>query len=217
MSLQVDSNLVNPLISFSLTSCFSPHYWRWGRRQTFTLLTPRIYFAYSTTHKLSIVSFPPTLNSTSSPLTSPLLLSSSSSPCLNSSRVFHLLTLHLHLNPTLNPPLNIKMERPTPRVNSAMLTDYQGKTVRIIGRVLNRQAGNIIIQASDEGQVKVKLSQGSSISDDATFIEVIGKVSQSDLSVTELTSVDLGTDLDMGLVEKFVQLASLHPEVFPVQ
>lgn len=159
MSLQVDSNLVNPLISFSLTSCFSPHYWRWGRRQTFTLLTPRIYFAYSTTHKLSIVSFPPTLNSTSSPLTSPLLLSSSSSPCLNSSRVFHLLTLHLHLNPTLNPPLNIKMERPTPRVNSAMLTDYrmssllssfpiltstsllamctEGKTVRIIGRVLN--------------------------------------------------------------------------------
>lgn len=78
----------------------------------------------------------------------------------------------------------------TPRINGAMLGDFYGKTVRIIGKVESQDGDIVNLEA--KGPVKVK-SDGSDY-EVGHFYEVVGKVEGSDQIVC-LTSTDFGTNI----------------------
>ncbi|GAA6016318.1 hypothetical protein JCM10207_000467 [Rhodosporidiobolus poonsookiae] len=105
------------------------------------------------------------------------------------------------------------MDRPTPRVNAARLAQTAtGKTVRLIGEVVTTDSSQVVLKASDGGQVKVNHNSMNTFSD--TFVEVIGKVVDTD-TISELSSIMLGSSVDMNAVEKMVELTHQYPDVFP--
>ena len=79
----------------------------------------------------------------------------------------------------------------SPRVNGALLSQYQGKTVRLVGRVVNYQPGSPTanIEASDGVTVTIRLNPVSQIS--SSFIEVLGTVNP-DNSLSEIQSTSFG-------------------------
>ncbi|CEI99836.1 hypothetical protein RMCBS344292_13916 [Rhizopus microsporus] len=50
------------------------------------------------------------------------------------------------------------MEKPTPRVNSALREKYVGKTVRLVGKITSFSGNTAVLEASDHGQVLVNLN-----------------------------------------------------------
>ncbi|KAJ3281483.1 hypothetical protein HK104_011447 [Borealophlyctis nickersoniae] len=101
---------------------------------------------------------------------------------------------------------------PGARVNSSHLSEYRGKTVRLVGKVLQIHGTQAIVEACDEGQVTVHLSPAGVLSPGAT-VEVIGKV-DDDLSVVEMTSVSFSDVYDRAAYNKMVLLAKEHPDTF---
>ncbi|BGP17714.1 hypothetical protein JCM10213_005294 [Rhodosporidiobolus nylandii] len=107
------------------------------------------------------------------------------------------------------------MDRPTPRVNAERLAQYpEGKVVRLVGKVVNLTDDAAILEASDGGQVTVKLGSLSGLSD--TFVEVVGKVTGSN-SMNELSSLNLGDNIDMEAANKVVELTHQYPDVYPTE
>lgn len=81
-------------------------------------------------------------------------------------------------------------------INSSMLAQYAGQTVRIVGKVQKMTGNTLLIQTSDLGNVEIALNPDSDISG-STFVEVTGKVSEGGSSldgnqIREFTTVDCG-------------------------
>ncbi|PPR06815.1 hypothetical protein CVT26_003841 [Gymnopilus dilepis] len=99
------------------------------------------------------------------------------------------------------------------RVNSARLPDYLGKLVRLACRTLKvrllslcsaiMDGNTMTVEASDGGQVTVYLSPNANITD--PYIEVIGIV-QNATTVKMAACVNMGSDLDMKLVNDTIEL-----------
>ncbi|KAF8591312.1 replication factor A protein 3 [Ramaria rubella] len=99
----------------------------------------------------------------------------------------------------------------SPHTNSSRLANYVGKTVRIWVKVLKLQGNNAIVQASDGGEVKIKLTQNNELSD--SFVEVVGRVEEANV-IAMLACTDLGsdfTDKDLELYNDVVE-KSEHPK-----
>mmetsp|Transcript_17378 Transcript_17378/g.19489 ORF Transcript_17378/g.19489 Transcript_17378/m.19489 type:complete len:107 (-) Transcript_17378:67-387(-) len=105
------------------------------------------------------------------------------------------------------------MELCTPRVNQQLLQNYIGALVRVVGRVVQAPSnGQAVLETSDKQQVSVTLAAASIPWQDA-FIEVIAKVN-SDCSLQELRSTNLGMSFDMEVYNEFVMAAQRHSELF---
>lgn len=80
-------------------------------------------------------------------------------------------------------------------INSSMLSQYTGQTVRLVGRVKKITGNTLLLETSDLGNVEVALNPDSDISG-STFVEVTGKVSEAaggeGWQVREFTTVDCG-------------------------
>ncbi|KZT69974.1 replication factor A protein 3 [Daedalea quercina L-15889] len=94
-------------------------------------------------------------------------------------------------------------EHVSPRVNAARLGKYIGRTIRLTCKVVRSQGDTAIVQASDGGEVSVRLTQGTHL--DGSFVEVIGTVNDA-ATVKMLACINLGNDLDMDLVNDVVEL-----------
>lgn len=82
----------------------------------------------------------------------------------------------------------------TPRVNKALIGNYIGKNVRVVGQVQSKPMnGKAILLASDKGTVTVNTQPQSQDTWTDKFMEVIGKVND-DLSVDELFSTNFGNN-----------------------
>ncbi|TEB30171.1 hypothetical protein FA13DRAFT_1859047 [Coprinellus micaceus] len=105
----------------------------------------------------------------------------------------------------LNTHLIYTMEREiSPRVNSAMLPNWIGKTVRLTCKVVKfSDETHMVVEAADGGQVTVEVLKDPGI--DVTFIEVIGKV-VSGTEVKMQGCIKMGSDLDMNLVNDTITL-----------
>ncbi|KAJ7109365.1 hypothetical protein C8R44DRAFT_802326 [Mycena epipterygia] len=89
------------------------------------------------------------------------------------------------------------------RVNSSLLPRFVEKTVRLTCRPIKLTAGGWTVQACDGGEVAVTLLQ-ERLSADAYF-EVIGSVVNA-TTIKMFRCINLGTDLDMTLVNDTVNL-----------
>ncbi|KAF8524285.1 replication factor A protein 3 [Hysterangium stoloniferum] len=85
----------------------------------------------------------------------------------------------------------------SPHTNSARLSNYIGRTVRLWAKVLKLQGDTAIVQASDGGEVRIKLSRTSNMSD--PFIEIVGKVEEANVIVM-LACTDLGADFSEWII-----------------
>ncbi|KAJ7185517.1 replication factor A protein 3 [Mycena filopes] len=97
------------------------------------------------------------------------------------------------------------MSQPTSvRVNSAMLPQYQGKNVRLTCRPLQFMGESATVQASDGGQVTIKLLPDTHMAPD-TFYEVIGSVSDP-TTIKMYHYIPMGNALDLKLVDDTIKL-----------
>ncbi|KAG9005510.1 hypothetical protein FRB94_001516 [Tulasnella sp. JGI-2019a] len=94
------------------------------------------------------------------------------------------------------------MESVTPRVNSALMAKYVGRTVRLTCKIIKLQGETAIVQAADGGQVTVKLLRDSNIQD--TYVDIIGKV-VDEHTLRMLQVNNWGSDIDLDLVNQTVE------------
>ncbi|KAG0334137.1 60S acidic ribosomal protein P1-alpha 3 [Podila humilis] len=99
----------------------------------------------------------------------------------------------------------------TPRINSAMLGNYIGQTVRLVGSVTATNGNQATLTTSDKGQVTVISNEASAYH--TTILEVIGEVN-TDLSISELTFCPFGDDFDMDVYNELVKKMQQFPTVF---
>ncbi|KAI0731325.1 replication factor A protein 3 [Earliella scabrosa] len=94
-------------------------------------------------------------------------------------------------------------ETHAPRVNKALMGNYPGQSVRLIAKVITFKDDVAVVEASDGGQVEIKLL--SDYVPGSTYLEVIGVVS-NERTIKMLGYVNLGDDVDMKLAEQIVQI-----------
>lgn len=102
----------------------------------------------------------------------------------------------------------------TPRVNQKMLANHLGRTVRLVGRVTNVGNGVVDLQASDNGAVRILLSQSSGNDlQVGTVVEIIGKVADAQ-SVEEYNSTIFNPEFNMQNYDQMINLCTAFPQIF---
>ncbi|KAI0326168.1 replication factor A protein 3 [Cubamyces sp. BRFM 1775] len=91
----------------------------------------------------------------------------------------------------------------SPRVNKALLDNFKGQTVRLIAKIRSVRDDVAIVEASDGGEVEVKLLKA--FHTDSTYIEVIGSV-VDERTIKMMAFIELGNDVDMKLANDVVQV-----------
>jgi len=102
----------------------------------------------------------------------------------------------------------------TPRVNKALLPNYLGRTVRLVGKVdgIDSASGICVLNTSDRASVNVVVNPMSHY--DSQFVEVLGKVN-NDLSISDMSVTNLGTNFDLDIYEQFLQIThQFHKELW---
>jgi len=92
---------------------------------------------------------------------------------------------------------------PTPRVNSALMGKFPGRDVRLVCKVKTIKDDSAIVESTDGGQVEVKLMGSHDMTD--PIVEIIGKVKDAN-SLSYLACINLGSELDMDLVNDCIEL-----------
>jgi len=95
-----------------------------------------------------------------------------------------------------------------PRVNSALLKQNVGGTVRLAGKVageLKQDSTQMTLETSDKENVVVSLTNDAAIYLTSPFVEVVGKVEPNG-TVLEYSGVALSSDFDLELYNKMVLL-----------
>ncbi|WFD30073.1 hypothetical protein MSPP1_001087 [Malassezia sp. CBS 17886] len=104
------------------------------------------------------------------------------------------------------------MSQAIPLTNSSQLASRAGQEVRMIGKVQRVSGGVLLLQASDNGTVEVKMQMEEEPA--SQYVEVIGRASRTGDSITQHVLLQLGDSLDLGLVESLVKLAPQYPTLF---
>lgn len=100
------------------------------------------------------------------------------------------------------------------RVNQARLGTYVGQTVRLVAKTLKIQGDSAIVEASDGGQVEVRLPRDPPLT--GTYNEIIGNVIDGS-TIKMMSCIDLGSDLDTKLVNDIIELThdpKFHTKMF---
>ncbi|KIM70759.1 hypothetical protein SCLCIDRAFT_67592, partial [Scleroderma citrinum Foug A] len=93
----------------------------------------------------------------------------------------------------------------SPRVNSARLPTFVGRTVRLPCKVLRFHNSSAIVEACDGGEVEVRLSPNHELP--GTFVEIIGQVTgESTIKFMQGLNLETNKELDMKLVNDVVEL-----------
>ncbi|CUA73722.1 hypothetical protein RSOLAG22IIIB_01237 [Rhizoctonia solani] len=103
------------------------------------------------------------------------------------------------------------MESGNPRINSARMSEYIGRHVRLTCKIIKSQGDNIMVQASDGGQVEVKLTAGRTVNDN--YVEILGKVVDANRMVASEVFPH-GDNIDLEVVNELVELMHKHPAIY---
>ena len=80
--------------------------------------------------------------------------------------------------------------KPTPRINSSLLSSHLNQTVRLACKIISVRNGIALAEASDQGQVTIRMHPATPPYT-SQCIEVVGR-EDGDLSIQELSVVELG-------------------------
>ncbi|EKM77309.1 hypothetical protein AGABI1DRAFT_115241 [Agaricus bisporus var. burnettii JB137-S8] len=95
-------------------------------------------------------------------------------------------------------------ENISPRVNSARLANFVGKPIRLPCKVLSVSGPNIIVEASDGGNVTIVPVAGAD-SPECTYCEIIGTVSDP-TTIKMMACINLGNNLDLKLTNDTIEM-----------
>ncbi|KAJ3444463.1 replication protein a3 [Anaeramoeba flamelloides] len=104
------------------------------------------------------------------------------------------------------------MSSATPRINFKYLSQFEGKTIRIIGKVGEKQGNNVILHTTDNGQVIVDRSKNLEKNYQTNIVEVLGIWNNNQLS--ELTFFNLSDNFDFTTYNQMIDLSMEHKEIF---
>jgi replication factor A3 len=93
----------------------------------------------------------------------------------------------------------------TPRVNSRLVGNFKGQSVRLVGKRVATNTTSVTLEASDHQQVIVQTANPAQYQMHA-YAEVTGKVND-DGSLTELNMCNFGDDFDLDSYDKVVELS----------
>ncbi|EPQ52254.1 replication factor A protein 3 [Gloeophyllum trabeum ATCC 11539] len=94
-------------------------------------------------------------------------------------------------------------EHTSTRVNSAKMPQFVGRTVRLVCKVLQFKGDTALVEASDGGQVEVRLPKDANVTD--TYVEIIGKVIDAS-TLQMMACVLMGDSVDMKLIDDVVNM-----------
>eukprot|EP00656_Telonema_subtile_P005491 TRINITY_DN12499_c0_g1_i1.p1 TRINITY_DN12499_c0_g1~~TRINITY_DN12499_c0_g1_i1.p1 ORF type:complete len:137 (+),score=24.49 TRINITY_DN12499_c0_g1_i1:95-505(+) len=89
----------------------------------------------------------------------------------------------------------------SPRVGKSHLAEYDGKTVRFVGKVKSNDGGVAVLEAPDGGEVQVH----NSTPYQTQFVEILGSV-QSAGAISQQSYVDFGDEFHMGNYNELLRL-----------
>ncbi|KAF8895923.1 replication factor A protein 3 [Mucidula mucida] len=97
------------------------------------------------------------------------------------------------------------MEKNNPRVNSALMQQFVGQVVRLPCKIktVNTDADTVTVEASDGGEVIVKLAVTEQVTE--TYYEIIGKVTEPG-RMNMLIAIHMPGDIDMAIIDKVIGL-----------
>jgi replication factor A3 len=97
-----------------------------------------------------------------------------------------------------------------PRITCPYLNSYVGKSVIVVGKVIQLRGEEAIIDA--DGNITAHLNREAHLLA-GNAAQVIGKVNP-DLSIKVLSSMDLGTKVDYNLANTVVEISHQHRNLF---
>jgi hypothetical protein len=106
--------------------------------------------------------------------------------------------------------------KPTPRVNKALLPNYIGQIVRLVGVLKNMTPLYRELEAADHQIVQVLTSKDSAPYGIGATIEIVGRVKDQN-TVEELSSCLFDTStvpFDLNLYNQFLLVAQQNREIF---
>ncbi|EGO60503.1 hypothetical protein NEUTE1DRAFT_143911 [Neurospora tetrasperma FGSC 2508] len=98
----------------------------------------------------------------------------------------------------------------TPRITCAYLSQYVGKLVTVVGKVVQLRGEEATIDA--DGTIHAFLNREAHLSAN-NGVQLIGKVNP-DLSIKVLSSVDLGQGVDYNLANAVVEVTHRYKPLF---
>ncbi|KAH6649019.1 replication factor A protein 3 [Truncatella angustata] len=98
----------------------------------------------------------------------------------------------------------------TPRISSRYIDSYVGRTVMVVGKVIQLRGNEALIDS--DGQINVNLNPQCHLTP-GNGVQVIGKVS-SDLTIKVMSSVDLGDNVDYSISQSVVDVTHQYKELF---
>ncbi|EPQ64081.1 Bgt-2744 [Blumeria graminis f. sp. tritici] len=98
----------------------------------------------------------------------------------------------------------------TPRINSTHLDNFTGRTIRLLGTVMQLRGETAILDCI--GNVTLQLNRDSHLTVGHVF-EIVGRVNQ-DLSVRVLKATDFGKEVDLSIANEVVEVTHRYKEIF---
>ncbi|KAJ3452028.1 replication protein a3 [Anaeramoeba flamelloides] len=100
----------------------------------------------------------------------------------------------------------------SPHVTSKYLSNFQGKTVRVIGKVGQKQGTSVLLYTTDNGQIWVDRSKNLQKDYTSPIVEILGTYQNN--SLTEIEFLDLSENFDFELYNQMVDLSYQLKDIF---
>ncbi|KAF2501947.1 replication factor A protein 3 [Lophium mytilinum] len=104
------------------------------------------------------------------------------------------------------------MTEATPRILAPYLSQFQGQTVRILGKVVQLAGETAFIDAGGRVTLDLKTNRDCHLSV-GNAVEIIGKV-DSNLEVRVFSSTDMGQGIDFDAANAVVDATHKYKEIF---
>ncbi|KAH9901834.1 replication factor A protein 3 [Xylariomycetidae sp. FL2044] len=98
----------------------------------------------------------------------------------------------------------------TPRISAGLISNYVGRNVIVVGKVLQLRGDSAIIDA--EGQITVMLNRETHLTS-GNGAQIIGKVNP-DLSIKVYNALDVGNNVDYQVAQAVVNVTHQCREIF---
>ncbi|GAB68165.1 hypothetical protein PCYB_127300 [Plasmodium cynomolgi strain B] len=97
-----------------------------------------------------------------------------------------------------------------PRVNKKYLNKFYNKNVRIVGKVLKKEGGELTLQTCDNEEIKCFLSENQGEGKLDQYVEVLGKVNKDDTLSDIVYVQNGGNSLNLNEINNLINLTFLE-------
>ncbi|CRH01505.1 replication factor A protein 3, putative [Plasmodium relictum] len=97
-----------------------------------------------------------------------------------------------------------------PRVNKKYLKNFHNKNVRIVGKILKRDANELTLQTPDNGEIKCLLNENQIVDSLDQYIEVLGRVNEDETLSDIVYIQNGGNNLNLNEINNLINITFLQ-------